>query len=317
MAWNEGDGRTLKRWRGGFVVVLALALGAGALGLYLSADRSSAAFPGSNGKIVFDRYLKGTAPSERKGVFSISPSGEELHQLSGNSRTPAWSADGEQIAFARQGDIYKMNANGKKLRRLTKGKANDSEPAWSPNGKQIVFARSAPVPSGQPPGPPDIFEMKANGKKVRRLTRNPAGDAGPVWSPDGKKIAFWQWSGRGGVFTMNPNGSGMRWINDGNAPDWSPDGKKIAFGGGNEKIFEMTASGKQVRRLGPEGDLLGNSPAWSPDGKEIVFVGDSKPGVHLGIFKMDADGTNPVRLTVGGKTGDFGTNDSSPDWQPR
>ena len=72
--------------------------------------------------------------------------------------------------------------------------------------------------------------MNADGSGLRRLTRNTVGDRNPVWSPDGRRIAFesnWQ------VNVMNADGSGQRRLtrNGGRnfAPAWSPDGQKIAF----------------------------------------------------------------------------------------
>ena len=72
--------------------------------------------------------------------------------------------------------------------------------------------------------------MNADGSGQRRLTRNTVGDSNPVWSPDGRRIAFennWQ------VNVMNADGSRQRRLtrNGGRnfAPAWSPDGQQIAF----------------------------------------------------------------------------------------
>src|SRR5207247_11024943 len=55
---------------------------------------------------------------------------------------PAWSPDGQRIAFSSQRDgstdIYVMNADGSGLRRVTAGPF-DQQPAWSPDGARIVF----------------------------------------------------------------------------------------------------------------------------------------------------------------------------------
>ena len=72
--------------------------------------------------------------------------------------------------------------------------------------------------------------MNADGSGLRKLTRGPAYDGNPAWSPDGRKIAF----GRAGeIYVMNADGSGQRNLTRNPArdfaPAWSPDGRKIAF----------------------------------------------------------------------------------------
>ena len=76
----------------------------------------------------------------------------------------------------------------------------------------------------------EIFVVNADGSGERRLTRNTGRDSNPVWSPDGRRIAFesnWQ------LNVMNADGSGQRRLtrNGGRnfAPAWSPDGQKLAF----------------------------------------------------------------------------------------
>jgi TolB protein len=76
--------------------------------------------------------------------------------------------------------------------------------------------------------------MNADGSNVRRLTNHPAVDYWPVWSPDGKRIAFT--SNRDGnyeIYVMNADGSAPRNVTQNPAQDnyatWSPAGKRIAF----------------------------------------------------------------------------------------
>ena len=88
--------------------------------------------------------------------------------------------------------------------------------------------------------------MNADGSGQRRLTRNPARDMDPAWSPDGRRIAF----DRGGtqqIWLMNPDGSGQRSLTPAAGwrsrdPDWSPDGRKIAFGGRASSPLPMGSS---------------------------------------------------------------------------
>ena len=94
--------------------------------------------------------------------------------------------------------------------------------------------------------------MNADGSGQRRLTRNPAEDIIPAWSPDGRKIAF-EWR-RPGIYVMNADGSGKRLLtrNGVRSLVWSPDGRKIAFTGGDRNgsdVYVMNADGSGQRNL--------------------------------------------------------------------
>ena len=53
---------------------------------------------------------------------------------------PAWSPDGQWIAFSMQGDVWKVPAGGGEAVALTRGPAYYFEPAWSPDGRFIAFS---------------------------------------------------------------------------------------------------------------------------------------------------------------------------------
>jgi Tol biopolymer transport system component len=122
---------------------------------------------------------------------------------------PAWSPDGQMIAFVRLNNglgspIYVVKTDGSGLRRLTRPAALDADPTWSPDGRKIAFVSDRDPNS-------EIYVMNANGKGQRNLTRNRAFDADPAWSPDGRKIAFVSHrDGHYGIYVMNADGSGQR-----------------------------------------------------------------------------------------------------------
>lgn len=253
---------------------------------------------------------------------------------------PAWSPDGTRIAFATDAKtgfptgsteaIYVANADGSDARRLTEiGQRNDL-PTWSPDGREIAFLSDRD-------GNWDLYVMNADGTNVRNVTRNTADncacagdeDVGfgsrdrPSWSPDGSLIAFSSDladSGRNlDVFTIHPDGTGLRRLTKNLAedgwPDWSPDGSQIAFESyrdGDDEIYVMSANGGAVRQLTFNEGIRDGNPEWSPDGRSIAFTSqrDDLEAPRDDIFVMNADGSNPVNLTH-----DPGKDDRAA-WQP-
>ena len=75
--------------------------------------------------------------------------------------------------------------------------------------------------------------MNADGSGQRRLTRNPARDGLPLWSPDGRRLFTRKWqNGHREINTMNADGSGKRSLTRNRSsfgPAWPPDGRKIVF----------------------------------------------------------------------------------------
>ena len=142
---------------------------------------------------------------------------------------PAWSPDGGRIAFALadvQGGVplavYVM-ADGTELRGLT-GK---NEPSWAPDGSRLVlvdYTGGVGIALADPRGlQPDVRYL------------DPAGGRGvskPVFSPDGRSIAFAAVrAGETAAMWVMPamGGSAQVLIRDAAQPAWSPDGSRIAF----------------------------------------------------------------------------------------
>jgi Tol biopolymer transport system component len=167
----------------------------------------------------------------------------------------------------------------------------------------------------------EIYTMNANGTGVTRLTTNRAEDGAPVWSPDGKKIAFEsRRDGNWEIYVMNSDGSAPTRLTNHPAndlqPAWSPDGRKIAFVSARGSrynngyaIYVMNVTGSGVTRLTSQCQsslFTGcgeSSPAWSPDGRRIVFAHRGLHSAILEIMNADGSGVTPVPNTgpdVGG-----------------
>ena len=276
----------------------------------MSMSPVQAGFPGTNGKIAFDK-LAGAATDIY--VMNANGSGEAaLTTNPASDNAPAWSPDGTRIAFASTRDgnseIYVMNADGSGQTRLTSNIANDGGPAWTPDGNRIAFHSDRD-------GDFEIYVMTAAGAGQTRLTFGAASDVEPAWSPDGTLIAY-QSSGVGfaQIYTMNANGSNP--IPRTNAspafdfsPSWSPDGTRITFQrevAGNAEIYVMNANGSGQTNVSNDPAYDG-SPSWSPDGTKIAF-GTNRDG-SFEIYAMNADGSSQSRLTVNAQF------DINGDWQ--
>ena len=147
-------------------------------------------------------------------------------------------------------------------------------------------------------GLPQIFVVGADGTGRRRLTDGPGSSTTPVWSPDGRTIAFVRQIGDGSqVYVMNADGGAPRALTAGAGrvagPAWSPDGRQIVFAAtrnGVSRIAIMGYDGSGRRGLAPSPrDQV--APAWSPDGRLIAFLSRASGG-YFELFVVGADGRN-------------------------
>ena len=156
--------------------------------------------------------------------------------------------------------------------------------------------------------------MDADGSHVKRLTRSERGPDGfdanhsPVWSPDGKRIAFVRLSIRGDtsveeLWVIGGDGRAWRLARTASAesdPTWFTDSTRIAFAR-NGDIYVVNANSAGERLLFRGGTM----PVWSPDGTRIAFLG-AGGGLEVGR----ADGTVRERLAAAFRRG------SAPSWSP-
>jgi TolB protein len=148
--------------------------------------------------------------------------------------SPAWSPDGRRIAFVTHGststnptagkpsgwpccpakaNLYVMNADGSGKRRLASAPAGiNASPTWSPDGRKIAFERAyqpyPKTPSKRFYYRTEIYVVNVDGSGRRRLTEG----ARPLWSPDGRRIAFVtrRHGDQEELYVMNADGSGQR-----------------------------------------------------------------------------------------------------------
>jgi TolB protein len=295
----------------------AAVIGGALLATLAPAPPGQAAFPGGNGRIVFQRELL-AGDHTQVDLFTVQPDGRGTRRLTAtpdrNEFGPAWSADGGGIAFWRTsapfgpGSLWVMNADGSGRRRLTSG-VDARDPAWNPGGTRLVYQQGF-----------DLITLRASdGGGQHRLTAGRALDFEPAWSPDGRRIAFTRGFAAGDVgdiYLLGPRSETITHVTRSPAYDhqvaWAPGGHWLVFErdfASSSVIFAVRPDGSGLHRL-TTGEHFDISPAWSPDGRRIVLGSDRGSGLH-DLWVMHRDGTRLHRLLqLPGSAEGF------PDWQP-
>lgn len=145
----------------------------------------------------------------------------------------------------------------------------------------------------------------ADGHNPHTVVVSPEPLMSPVWSPDGKRLAYVSFENRRPAIYIQTLSTGARekvaqfpGING--APAWSPDGSKLAMTlskDGSPDIYVLDLATRRLSRL-TESAAIDTEPAWSPDGKTIAFTSDR--GGSPQVYFMSASGGVPRRVTFKG-----------------
>lgn len=224
--------------------------------------------------------------SDRSGeaqVFLMDADGGNVRQLTTDLQNddPIWLPDGEQVAVRTtdgQGLYWwrVLNLNTHQIVDLTEASYDFyfQKQVWSPTSPEIAYM-SLTEQQGRNDGSSQIHVKAIDGSYDRALTGNIWANVNPVWSPDGKQLAFLsEMHGTYNVFAlyvMDADGGKVRQISEPTFTEsavysWSPDGKQIAIGDiflGH--ILLIDAASGRSRELMPvaEGETI-MEPAWQP-----------------------------------------------------
>jgi predicted Ser/Thr protein kinase len=214
----------------------------------------------------------------------------------GLSEWPAWSPDGNLLAFAsnRSGnfEIYVRRVEGGQEVNVTNDPAEDVQPAFSPDGNWIAFVSTRSSRTGLIKIGPDIgfdyrtyggdvWVIPALGGQARRLALE--GNF-PVWHPDGRKIAYVSGpeSHRSILEVPAEGGTPSPILASANSSfeidrvQYSPGGKWITFATGDPdyRVLLLPATGGTPREL-----LLGaHHHVWDASGKRLYYLTYDQPG---------------------------------------
>jgi dipeptidyl aminopeptidase/acylaminoacyl peptidase len=290
-------------------------------------------------------------------IWLVSAAGGEPRRFTTGPRRdslPRWSPDGSRLAFVsereagRKGQLHVMPAGGGEPVRLTDLRHGVSAPEWSPDGTRLAFAARV----GGPPEPTteedkrkskparvittmkyrfngegftydrrsQIFVVAADGGEPRRLTEGEYDHVDPVWSPDGRWIAFAaarhetrDHDDGGDIWLVAAEGGPARCLTAtaGPAahPAFSPAGDTVAYvgrsalnaAGRNIRLFTVPVAGGPPRTLTADFDRscspLGVRPLWSRDGGALTFAAEDQGS--LGVYRVGAGGGPVTRIVSG------------------
>jgi dipeptidyl aminopeptidase/acylaminoacyl peptidase len=273
--------------------------------------------------------------------------------------SPRWSPDGRSIAFlsSRGADdeadqLWLLPRAGGEAERVSAFKGGVADYAWSPDGARLVLAVVDPDPerergeTGKGKAPPPIvidrlyFKEDVTGyvthqrthlyvlelatRKTEQITAGDTDELKPVWSPDGRSIAFLSKRGADAdrtssweVYVVEARpGSEPRQLTrfEGavNNPDgedriaWSPDGSRVAFLQGGppklvyyavDRLAVVPAAGGPVQVLTASLDRWVSKPAWAPDSRSLYVILEEDRVQHL--VRVPADGGEPKPVLEG------------------
>ncbi|HYP49806.1 MAG TPA: hypothetical protein VEQ34_02615, partial [Pyrinomonadaceae bacterium] len=224
-------------------------------------------------------------------IYTQRVGGKKAENLTPDSAAsdtmPAFSPDGARIAFRSEripSGIYVVEATGENLRHVADF---GFHPSWSPDGKEIVvssFGRDEPTV--HPSGEHALWIVNAESGAKRELLKIKA--SLPSWSPSGKRIAFWFYTGnfsRRDIATVSAEGGEPVVITKDFAvsnwnPVWSPDGNFLYFvssKAGNQNFWRVRIDETSGAVLSEPEPVVTPSKYsrhlnFSRDGRRLIYV---------------------------------------------
>jgi len=256
---------------------------------------------------------QGVGAAKISTLYTIRPDGSDrqlIDQLTGYIYAPAWSADGQKLAYSKQAPrqhpkiyIYERKSNNKQL--VVDSEGSNLSASFSPDGQKLLYSSTVG-------GNADIYERRLSDGSAKQLTTLPSTEVQPSYAADGKSFVYtsdkiragrpsiYRYTFATGNATLIPTGGYAA------SPQLSADGQRMAYLNGR-KAAVMTLATGQVLDLAETGF---DEPArLSPSGQYAVYptrnsnLGgqvDGQSGGSLVIHSLSGRTSYAISSQVGG-----------------
>ncbi len=256
-------------------------------------------------------------------VFAVSASAQKRNITEKDLFDFAWvgdpqvSPDGSKVAFVKvtvnaaktnyDTSIWTVSTSGSEEPIRLTGGTRDTIPRWSPDGRSIAFVRGSETPG--PANAPQLFILPMTGGEAFQLTNVPRGAGGPIWSNDGKWIAFGSSANaediakQGKPPAPSERESDIRVIT---RAVYRSDGGGYLDPTRPNHLWVIAAPSSQEEKPTPKqltsGQFSEGNVVWSKDNSQIYYVTNRDPEPYYGypnteIYSVSPNGGQPSLVT--------------------
>ncbi|WP_227511702.1 Xaa-Pro aminopeptidase [Psychrobacter sp. ENNN9_III] len=218
---------------------------------------------------------QGAGSTKVSSLYSIRPDGSDrqlIDELSGYIYAPAWSTDGQLLAYSKQAPrqnprIYIYDVSSQTHNLVVDTEGSNLSPSFSPDGQKLLYSSTVG-------GDADIYEMHLNSGKTKQLTTLPSTEVQPSYASDGQSFVYTsdkKNAGRPRIYRYDfatRNATQITKKDYAASPQLSRDGKHLAYLNDRQAAIMSLATGKTVK-LAETG--IDEPARFSPSGQYTVY----------------------------------------------